>query len=372
MNKIKNDKYLRKNRGNTHSKHKTRKVQRGGQPVDATKVLLLEQSANNTNKMKEQSFPYVKEVMRKIKAWLIDILTPGTAESMKKLEELKKIEKRIESSENNQTVNENIDFFITEFKRILTSILQERLKELQQITTSTKTSVSNIELEGKIAEIDSILEKLNSIDKNNFTSVSKTLLESSKKILEKPSLTQRFNQGVSNMGKTVKSKLITAKDAVTSRFSRKKKSDNEDAEIELQELGSNENNSNQELTEPQPTETPRVNNEGRLAKMKTATKVGLGKVGTAFSNFRSRFTRKKEVNQNKYSPLPGTDVSELQPQAAGGKTRKNQQHQYIHEIKKNRNELFNKEMEILNSIRNFKNGHNDDTKKPFMKAVKRG
>ena len=58
----------------------------------------------------------------------------------------------------------------------------------------------------------------------------------------------------------------------------------------------------------------------------------------------------------------------------GNKTRKNRQHQYIHEVKDNRTHLFNKEMEILNSIRNFKNGHidNDNTKKQFMKAVKRG
>ena len=54
------------------------------------------------------------------------------------------------------------------------------------------------------------------------------------------------------------------------------------------------------------------------------------------------------------------------------KTRKNQQ--YIHEIKDNRTHLFNKEMEIINSIRNFKHGHidKDNTKKQFMKAVKRG
>ena len=54
------------------------------------------------------------------------------------------------------------------------------------------------------------------------------------------------------------------------------------------------------------------------------------------------------------------------------KTRKNGQ--YIREIKDNRTHLFNKEMEILNSIRNFKHGHidKDNTKKQFMKAVKRG
>ena len=79
-------------------------------------------------------------------------------------------------------------------------------------------------------------------------------------------------------------------------------------------------------------------------------------------------------------PVP-TSVPMLSPppkvtrtQNAGGKTRKNRQHQYMREIKDNRTHLFNKEMEILNSIRNFKNGHidNDNTKKQFMKAVKRG
>ena len=75
----------------------------------------------------------------------------------------------------------------------------------------------------------------------------------------------------------------------------------------------------------------------------------------------------------KYTLLPNY-TNEPQPQGGGNKTRKNRQHQYMREIKDNRTHLFNKEMEILNSIRNFKNGHidNDNTKKQFMKAVKRG
>jgi hypothetical protein len=66
--------------------------------------------------------------------------------------------------------------------------------------------------------------------------------------------------------------------------------------------------------------------------------------------------------------------------AAGGgnKTRKNRQ--YIHEIKENRTQLFNKEMEIINSIRNFKHGHRpnehgknkpESTEKKFIKVIKR-
>ena len=61
-------------------------------------------------------------------------------------------------------------------------------------------------------------------------------------------------------------------------------------------------------------------------------------------------------------------------------TRKNRQ--YIHEIKENRTQLFNKEMEIINSIRNFKHvhvrGHNENGKikpeniqKKFIKVIKR-
>jgi hypothetical protein len=74
------------------------------------------------------------------------------------------------------------------------------------------------------------------------------------------------------------------------------------------------------------------------------------------------------------STIAPSDLSSTLPeapqvaQAAGGKTRKTRQ--YIHDIKKNRTELFNKEMEIITSIRNFKHGHNDDSKKRFIKAVK--
>jgi hypothetical protein len=70
--------------------------------------------------------------------------------------------------------------------------------------------------------------------------------------------------------------------------------------------------------------------------------------------------------------------------AAGGgnKTRKNRQ--YIRDIKENRTQLFNKEMEIINSIRNFKHGHNhvhrpnehgknkpENIQKKFIKVIKR-
>ena len=73
-------------------------------------------------------------------------------------------------------------------------------------------------------------------------------------------------------------------------------------------------------------------------------------------------------------------LAALAAQAAGGKTRKNRQ--YIHEIKENRTHLFNKEMQILNSIRNFKNGQHhgpnergknkpENIQKKFIKVIKR-
>ena len=65
-------------------------------------------------------------------------------------------------------------------------------------------------------------------------------------------------------------------------------------------------------------------------------------------------------------------------QSGGNITRKNRQ--YIHEIKDNRTHIFNKEMEIINSIRNFKHGHNHvqgpnehgkNIQKKFIKVIKR-
>ena len=72
------------------------------------------------------------------------------------------------------------------------------------------------------------------------------------------------------------------------------------------------------------------------------------------------------------SSSPSADKDLIILGGGGNKTRKNGQ--YMREIKDNRTHLFNKEMQILNSIRNFKHGHidNDNTKKQFMKAVKRG
>ena len=99
-----------------------------------------------------------------------------------------------------------------------------------------------------------------------------------------------------------------------------------------------------------------------FAKAGTATKEGFAKMKTNVSNF---FTRKNKKEYN------STELTPLEPQAGGGnKTRKNRQ--YIREIKDNRAHLFNKEMEIINSIRNFKHGHIHEPKKQFMRAVKRG
>ena len=148
---------------------------------------------------------------------------------------------------------------------------------------------------------------------------------------EKPSFTQRVKQGVSNMGKTVKN----ATGAVASRFSRKNKS-GEEKGLELQELN---NNPEQQSTPTETTPPESTPTETTPPETKPPSPENLANAETA------------------------------SPQSGGNKTRKNRQ--YIREIKQNRTELFNKEMEIINSIRNFKHGHNKDSKKRFMKAVKR-
>ena len=173
MNKTKKYKYLRKNRGNEHSKnnkHKTRKVQRGGELNEAV-ILRLQQDADNSNQMKKKRFPMVKEVIRKFKAWAIDTFTPGTTDSMKKLEELSKTEKSIEHYENNEPVNNIISESITEFKQILTGILRKHLSELQKINSST----NNDELQKKIDGIIAILDQIEKINEKNFNTESKKL-----------------------------------------------------------------------------------------------------------------------------------------------------------------------------------------------------
>ena len=91
----------------------------------------------------------------------------------------------------------------------------------------------------------------------------------------------------------------------------------------------------------------------------------------AFGKFKGLFSRKKA--------LPGaTQVATPQNGGAengNNKTRKNRE--YIHEVKENRKQLFDKEMEIINSIRNFTHGpHEHDHKheninKKFIKVITR-
>ncbi len=425
MNKIKNDKYLRKNRHgkNSKHKHKTRKVQSGGEDVDPPseeEVLLLQKEADEKKKMAEHADPRVSLLANTFPNWIMGKVSSIGHDSQVKLGEeiilteylnymgnhIKNTKLQIEEVENFNILllnamkelkktsdiitPENIDKFNLYLKQIDYNNMFIN-KTLSDLRTTYEGAIKSGVLQPMPEKPSSpgLFGKIKNTLKGN-QKVPNEQIETPGN--EKPSLTQRFKQGVSNMGKTVKNAATSAKDAVTSRFSRKKKSDNEDAEgTELQELGSNENKSTQESKEATPTKPTQVNNEGRLAKMKTATKEGLAKmktatkeglakVGTALSNFRSRFTRKNEVNQNNYSLLPDTDDKNAkevpQPQVGGNKTRKNRQHQYIHEIKQNRTHLFNKEMEIINSIRNFKHGHidndNDNTKKQFMRAVKRG
>jgi hypothetical protein len=85
------------------------------------------------------------------------------------------------------------------------------------------------------------------------------------------------------------------------------------------------------------------------------------KFGTKISQGASRFVG-RFTPMNRRGQRGGQDIN-------NNKTRKNGQ--YIRDIKENRNELFNKEMEIINSIRNFKHRHTDEPKKQFINVIKR-
>ena len=74
-------------------------------------------------------------------------------------------------------------------------------------------------------------------------------------------------------------------------------------------------------------------------------------------------------------PLPLLPPKSTQ---VGGNNKTRKYRRYIHDIKQNRRELFNKEMEIINSIRKFKHRtHKNDVnksrniKRKFIKQIKR-
>ena len=214
---------------------------------------------------------------------------------------------------------------------------------------------------------------------------------------EKPSFTQRVKKGVSNMGKTVKKAATSAKGAIM-RIT--KKNNKVSPEIEMQELPQNPggNDGSQSSTVLRPPVPPRPkkfpssesssSSESALSQQSTVGNNGSptstgGEMIIGLPPKLQLVTRPDGLPNKSLPPLPSlnqqlplspSEPTTESPQGGGNKTRKNRQHQYIHEIKQNRTHLFNKEMEILNSIRNFKNGHidNDNTKKQFMKAVKRG
>ena len=92
-------------------------------------------------------------------------------------------------------------------------------------------------------------------------------------------------------------------------------------------------------------------------------------------------TPRPMLSQPAPQPKPFS-MNDERSQDGGNITRKNRQ--YIYEIKDNRTQLFNKEMEIINSIRNFKHGHNhgqgrnehgknkpENIQKKFIKVIKR-
>lgn len=404
MNKTKKDKYLRKNRGNKRGKHKTRKVQSGGKaeaisvreepslpnrpdllkiqpnadgrssppPVKAAPTAAptspeirdveLQKKADEEKKMTERADPKFSLLTNTFPNWIMGKFSSIGHDSQVKLGEeiiltdflknignhIKKTKNQIEEVEyfndlllkatqelnkTNDMSPENLDKFNLYIKQIDYNNMFIN-KTLSDVRTTYEGAI-------KSGVLQPMPEKPSS---PGFFDKIKNTLKGNQKVPneqnetpgnEKPSFTQRVKQRVSNMGKTV-----------ASRFSRKNKS-GEEKGLELQGLNNNpeQQSTPTETTPPEstptetkptkPTETTlpstenlQVNNEGTLANAETAL-----------------------------------------PQSGGNKTRKSQQ--YIREIKQNRTELFNKEMEIINSIRNFKHGHNKDSKKRFMKAVKR-
>jgi hypothetical protein len=214
-----------------------------------------------------------------------------------------------------------------------------------------------------------------------------------------------MKQGASDKFGSLKKTVTNAKDAAVARFTRKNRGnenpesentrllsdESDDKELEMQNIkplsvsdssAVQSSNSQQTITPP-PRQPPPSNSQ-------------LSQNSNDFDDDNTDDSRRLESIQNlKINPIDTTTktASPILPllpppppqdsqrrsrsrspqldeiQEGGNKTIKNGQ--YMREIKDNRTHLFNKEMQILNSIRNFKHVHIDEPKKQFMKAVKR-
>jgi hypothetical protein len=188
------------------------------------------------------------------------------------------------------------------------------------------------------------------------TSESKPLLgDSSRSNDSNDSATQKksWRESASARVKTAKNALISTKDALLNRITRKNRGTQnpEGSAIEMQEIKEDDS------SQPTSSQTPPTR-----APPPRPTSVPPSSPAVS---------PPPPPRPTSFPPPAPTSVppAEKFTQAGCNITRKNRQ--YIHEIKDNRTHLFNKEMEIINSIRNFKHGHIHEPKKQFINVIKR-
>ena len=229
------------------------------------------------------------------------------------------------------------------------------------------------------------------------TSESEPLLgDSSRSNDSNDSATQKksWRESASARLKTAKNALISTKDALLNRITRKNRGTQnpEGSAIEMQEMKANSNqptsSANSSQTPPSPAEVATPYNPNIAIPTRapppppTRPSPPLSaEVATPYNPNIAVPTRAPPPPPPTRPPIAPRRYSSSQAVQAGGNiTRKNRQ--YIHEIKDNRTHLFNKEMEIINSIRNFKHGHHhghdergknkpENIQKKFIKVIKR-
>jgi hypothetical protein len=236
------------------------------------------------------------------------------------------------------------------------------------------------------------------------TSESEPLLgDSSRSNDSNDSATQKksWRESASARLKTAKNALISTKDALLNRITRKNRGTQnpEGSAIEMKEIKADSNqptsSANSSQTPPTrapppppsaPQESPRAPPPPPPRPSSVTTEASQGELLPSPLPSSAEATRPSPPPpppRLKPPPPPPRPTSvpppaETFPQGGGNITRKNRQ--YIHEIKNNRTHLFNKEMEIINSIRNFKHVHGrnehgknkpENIQKKFIKVIKR-
>ena len=362
-------------------------------------VAVKSETALQNGRNAQKPLPYFRELFQKAFARGVHSLTPGTEEQMEDLAKIEDQSALIDVKPRiNESVKKTINTYVT-LTLLLADQLDELINKLREIYERIKEDYSQEykeQLEQQqnecLGEIDSLTDR----NKEYSVIINENLIKLGAPAYDNPIATTSMG-AMMNMAQQshVDPKTSSNKPGTTSSSSQPS-SRGFLTRMRQKFTAATEAHNTSVPVQEEKAGLTRVPGKTLKSRVRTAFSNAGKNIKAGFSNLKNRITRKNneplipnkgedtkassttEASKPVVDPLSGDNPVTLQ--VGGNKTRKNRQ--YIHEIKENRTQLFNKEMEIINSIRNFKHGHHhgpnehgnnkpENIQKKFIKVIKR-